>query len=383
MKLFKQLCSIAVVFMFLCGIAMATEIVDPDTNSPPGSVEESPAEPNTDPDPEDSPGTPEEPKSPTGPNEADDSDEPDDPDEEDEEDEEDIEDDLGIYKVTLPTSGTFDFVLDPLGLAGLAEGESATLEELDSGRIYPKSEIPAIVLNESSMPLKLTVEFIAENHIETDEEDEEDIDVDDLDDREDDEDQINFIKPGINLARTKDAVFEGDDLNVLLYAVPSKSGISSLNEEFQPSNLGFVITEDGVELTFLLPAAEYITSGTDGVSTLVRGTGTGTQIRVGGYANDTADWKIYTDDYNGITTASIGLTAIYTLTKLNDDTFEESSQPVGGVMYLRTTNRTALQRSIIVLDEESIDALIPHDQVSETADIPPKSSQRRKQSNFN
>jgi len=365
---------------------MATEVVDTDSNPTPGSTEESPAQSNTDTDTGENPGTPEEPE-PTPdikpypqPDEEDDLDE-EEPDEEDEI--EDIYDELDIYKVTLPTTGTFDFVIDPLGLAGLAEGESATLEELDSGRIYPKSEIPAIVLNESSMPLKLTVEFIAENDINTDEEDkEDDADINNTENAvDDDEELINFVKPGINLARTKEAVFEGNDLNVLLYAVPSKNGISSLNEEFQPSNLGFVITGDGVELTFLLPAAEYIPTETEGVYTLVHGTGAGIQIRVGGYANNTADWSSYKDDYFGFSTATIGLTAVFTLTRLYNDEFEESSQTIGGVMYLRTTNRAALQRSIIVLDEESLDALIPLDHVSEIAEIPPKSSQRRKWGN--
>jgi len=343
MKLFKQLCSIAVVFMFLCGIAMATEIVDPDTNPPPGSTDEAPAEPNTDPQPEETPGTLGEPESPTGSNEADDPDEPDDPDEEDEE--EDTEDDLDIYSVTLPTKGTMDFFIDPLGLSGLAKGESVSLDELDAGRIYPKSEIPAVVLNESSMPLKLTVTLKAVNN--------------------EGNERVRFIKPLSNLESTKSAVFSGDGLNVLLYAVPSRSGVSSVVEGFDPSDLGFVITEEGVELTFLLPAAEYKQTGADSEYTLVRGTGAGTQIRIGGYVNDTSDWSGYTDDYYGQSANSISLKAVFSLTKLYDNEFETSTQPVAGAKYLRAEKGTEVPYGAIILDMESIDTLIPHNQITE------------------
>jgi len=379
MRLFKQLCSIAVVFMFLCSTAMATEVFDTnvtDNDSAPTHDEEQPPTSNIDTESgvnNDSSGesvTPTETVPQPEPYETNNLDDQDDQDDSGED--EYIYDELGIYKVTLPTTGTLDFVIDPLGLAGLAEGESASLDDLDSGRIYPKSEIPAIVLNESSMPIKLTIELIAESKIENE----------NNDDSDDDEDTVHFIEPNRNFVRTKSAVFEGDALNVLLYAVPSKHGISSLHDEFEPSDLGFVITEEGVELMFLLPAAEYAQADEYSDHRLVQGTGSGTQIRIGGYVNDTSNWSSYTDDYHGLTEGSISLNAVFTLIKIYDSEFEDSTQPVDGVMHLRTPNGVGIQSSTIILDKESLDALIPHDQVSDVSDIPVRSSQKRKRENL-
>jgi len=261
------------------------------------------------------------------------------------EDEEDIYTELDIYKVTLPTVGTIDFVLDPLGLAGIEEGVGVPLEELDSGRIYPKSQVPATVLNESSMTVKLTVELRAVSRASNSNE------------------TVSFVQPQENLSRTRNSVFENDGLNVLLYAVPSKHGISSLSEEFDPSNTGFVITESGIELTFLLPAAEYSQADEDSYHTLVHGTGNGIQIRVGGYVNDKSDWSSFTDD-SGSEPCTIGIDAVFTLTRLYDDDFETSTQKVDGVTFLRSASESGMPSSAIRLDDESIDALIPHGEVS-------------------
>ena len=352
MRLFRRLCCIAVVFMLFFNIAIATEPVDTEpADPPPASTQppeteaiDDPGEPD-DPVETEDPGDPEE---PVDPEEPDDTTQPDDDeddlDEEDEEDEEpeDIYTLLDVYKVTLPTTGSLDFVLDPLGLSGLAEGESATLDELDSGRIYPKSENPAIIINESSMPVKLTVGLRAVSKAGSIS-----------------NDRVRFVHPIANLARTRSAVFDGDGLNILLYAVPSKFGVRTVHDSYYPSDLGFVITETGVEMMFLLPSAEYTYSEEYDHFNLIHGTGKGIQLRIGGYVNDSSDWSGYAGDYYGSAVGSIGLTAVFSLTRLYDDEFEGSTLPVDRVMFLRMASGHGLPIGAIVLDEESVNALTP------------------------
>ena len=387
MKLFKQLCSIVVVFALLFSVSLTTVTANAENDGTPAGEEEIDDPGNSDEedndivdeeevDENDDDGKidgeeekTEEPDDINDPDDTeDDADEEDEKEIEEEEDDEDGDDEediyalLDIYKVILPTTGSLDFVVDPLGLAGLSDGDVVTMDELDSGRIYPKSIVPAMVFSESSMPLKLTVSLRAESRVDSNNEN----------------DMVRFISPGVNLDRTRDAVFAGRGLNVLLYAVPSKNGITTFYDEYYPSDIGFVITEKGTEMTFLLPAAEYIYDEELEDFIFIQGSGNGTQIRIGGYANDNSDWSSYIEDRWGHVAGSISLNAVFTVTRLYDDEFELSTEPVDGVMYLRAITGSYVHGDIVILDQESIEALIPHSLVSETTFTSQNSSSQRR-----
>jgi len=437
MKLLKQLCSIIVVFALLFGAFPVCEFAYADSEETPGSSDESNpsssrrrssrpgSDSNRGSENTDNTTSGDDQEAPADTAKTDDSNKTDDTDKTDDDkdqddkndtdktddtdnidddvDEEDIDDDTDeideeediddeideeeddippdVFQVILPTTGSLDFVIDPLGLAGLKEGESARPHELDSGRIYPKSDIAAFVINESTMPIKLEVTLKAVNTIYSGNND----------------DRVNFVRSKGTFDKTRSAVFDDNEKNVLLYAVPSRLGIGSLFDAYYPSNIGFVLAESNTMLTFLLPAAEYIRiedfieyeeidENEDIDKNVIKnvryellpGSGHGTQVRVGGYINDHADWSAYTATRSGRVNASIGITAVFTITRLDNDEFELYSQPVGNAMYLRTTFETGLYNNTVILDEESQDALIPHRHVNRSNFRPSNSTWRRK-----
>ena len=186
--------------------------------------------------------------------------------------------DTAVWDVTLPTALGFDFVLDPQGLMGLPEGESATLEALApyAGRIVPTGD-PLGVLNESARPIYLEIDITMSG---TD---------------------VNFIMDEADLEDAVDAVNTDDELNVLFLFTPSAVGVYDIEvdaEDFAAAEISFGVDDDGIQVTFLLPEAEYEVTNDNGsfLFDLIEDTGNGTVFQVGGFMNPDADWFEWLDD---------------------------------------------------------------------------------------
>jgi len=257
--------------------------------------------------------------------------------------------DLEIYEVTLPTSATLSFILDPWGLTELEDGDEALLSDLTGGRVLPKSEIPATVLNESAVPITLTLEIKATTEA--------------GDDSEND-DEANFIGFDTNFATTKAKVFADDDLNVLLYVVPSKDGINSVDDDYLPADLGFVLGEDDIEMVFVLPEADYMVTNNGGSfeGVVVEDTGNGTQFQIGGYVNNNADWTNFTADVPAGTPSEVGLSAVFAYKKFDKaddlfgDGFDEDAEAVTGVAFMFDPDGDSLADSV-TLDADAKEVL--------------------------
>ena len=217
-------------------------------------------------------------------------------------------------RITLPTTEALSFILDPQGFSGIAEGENVSLDELDKGRILPRISDPAIVLNESSFPILLTIELRAVSK----------------EGGGGNTDKANFVPQNTDLETTKAAVFSDDGNNVLLYAAPSVGKISSPHETFEPAGIGYVITEEPITLEYVLPAAEYALTGegADMKWELIPGTGSGIQFQISGYVNDNADWSNFTDRHIGDARSTIGLVAVFSYSEYSEEQIENEEDSV-------------------------------------------------------
>jgi len=198
-----------------------------------------------------------------------------------------------IIDMELPTDAAFDFVLDPLGLMSIEDDGTALLGDLEGGKIVPLGDA-ALVMNFSSLPVVLTVEFGLEC----------------------DDDELTFVT-------AIDDVEEDDKeaFNALIYIVPSKAAITDatidLEEDFAPAAEGYVI-EDDAELVFLFPAAPYTVErdGLDFVLELVDDdTGFGTALQIGGWVNTQADWTKYESD--------VDLDIVFTVSEVEDEVLDD------------------------------------------------------------
>ena len=287
--------------------------------------------------------------------------------EDDEEGDEEEEDEpeenypvLDILEVTIPTTGVLDFLIDPQGLSGLAEGESVALRELAGGKIYPMSNIPASVLNESSFPIVLTVDIRAHSTAGGGE----------------NTDTVCFVPFDTDFERTKASVFDGDGHNVLLYVVPSGNEVRTVYDAYVPADIGFVITDNPIRLSYILPAAEYILigEGEDSRWQLVDGTGNGIQLQVGGYVNSNANWMNFTNGHVGSAPSAIGLTAMFSYTRLEFDGDEQIyAAPFAGIAHLQHP-MTRNSPGYVVLDAESQKALTTHPAIYAAPQLPHESA---------
>lgn len=218
--------------------------------------------------------------------------------------------DTTVYSVTLPTTGTINLVVDPQGLAGLEDGDSATLEDLSeyAGKISCAST--PVVTNLSSVPMKISVKLTLTG-------------------------DATSVSSG-------DAVNTGTDNNVLLYAVPSAVDTLGVESNYVASSTGIVMDATPAIVDFVLPAAEYsltkTVSGSDASVSyaLADGeTGHGTGLSFEGYVNKNADWS----DYAGTPTKQIGMTAVFTFTNTLGGAEADSTDgaPFGMVAYSGVT----------------------------------------------
>ena len=210
--------------------------------------------------------------------------------------------DLEIYDVTLPTAGSMDFLLDPLGLLSLEAGRSARIEELSGGLIVHPSD--ARIINNSSHSVKVSVSLRAES---TDGGFKGGAVASFLGYLADDETTIASVEADGNVNN-----------HILLYVVPSAVNLADRDAQFIPADTGYIITGDSVTLEFILPGALYsVATDSDGelITSQIPGTGSGIGLRIGGYVNTNADWSDFKAEHEPST---ITVYATFTLTRADD-----------------------------------------------------------------
>jgi hypothetical protein len=220
--------------------------------------------------------------------------------------------DLEIYEVTLPTAGTLDFSLDPQGLLGIEPGATVDVDELEGGIIIPGATVPKVI-NNSSVDLTVTLSLTGTG-------------------------DATFIGKDSDDETTIAAVNTGTDANILLYVVPSSVNIPLVETEFAVSSRGYIIDstdeENPVELKFVLDAAAYEVTESEGTYTpnAKPGTGSGTALQLGGYVNKNADWS----DFAGAEASkTVGVSAVFSFAKSSDE--ESADVGVEGIPGILST----------------------------------------------
>jgi hypothetical protein len=188
-----------------------------------------------------------------------------------------------VYKVSLPTSATITLTVDPQGLSALANGKTATADDLAdaAGKISCKSIVP--ITNLGSVPVEVTA-------------------------------ALTLTGDATPVTAVADVTAD-TTTNVLLYALPSAVDTKDA-AGYEPSETGIVLTKTDASVSFVLPGADYVFSkDASGTTTYVRDTtkdAHGTALAFEGYANKTADWSDY---LTGATSQkNIGMTAVFTFT---------------------------------------------------------------------
>ena len=224
--------------------------------------------------------------------------------------------DLEIYDVILPTAGSLDFLVDPLGLLSLEPGQSAPIEALSGGVIVHPGD--GRIINNSSHSVKVSVSLRAES---TDGGFEGGAVASFLGYADDDETTVGAVEANGNVEN-----------NILLYVVPSAVNLADQDTPFVPAGKGYVLTTDSVTLEFILPGALYgVGEGSDEelTASLIPGTGSGVGLRIGGYVNANADWSDFRAEQNPST---ITVLAAFTLTRADEaDLNAEESPRVEGI----------------------------------------------------
>lgn len=217
---------------------------------------------------------------------------------------------LEIYTVTVPTVDTLDFMLDPQGLLGIEPGATVDVANLKGGSIIPGPTVPKVI-NNSSVDLTVSIDLKGSG-------------------------DANFMSKEDDDQTTIDAVNGDTENNIILYAVPSSVNIPLPATEYQLSTKGYIInsTTDAITLEFVLDAADYEVTESNGSYTAEAkpGTGSGTAFQLGGYVNTKADWS----DYTGANPdKTVGVSAVFSFAKSSE---EESADPgVEGVHGILST----------------------------------------------
>jgi len=220
--------------------------------------------------------------------------------------------DVDIYSAIIPTTNSFNFQLDPLGLLDIDEGDSALLKDLKGGGVHMAS--PARVINNSAYDLKVSVALTVTT--------------------EGTGPTAPVIVPyGADDTATIAAVTADTAPNILLYAAPANGRIINTTTPFTAGPSGYVLGSSALDLVFVLGAADYTITNTAGVfsAAVVANTGHGSAITLGGLCNPRADWK----DFVGATPDSeVGVAAVFTLAKAT--VTESETAPVTGFYGLIT-----------------------------------------------
>ncbi|MCL2108548.1 MAG: hypothetical protein FWH20_04290 [Oscillospiraceae bacterium] len=218
-----------------------------------------------------------------------------------------------IFSVVVPTAKGLNFILDPLGLAGYGIAGTSLDELADSefaGKIVHNG-VPATVINESSVAVKVTVGIVATGDA---------VIVQDKDLVEKDD--------------KGDAVTAN---NILLSVGLSEDAVKTTSQAFTPGSAYAIEKEASADagpgaddqLVFVLEAGKYdVAQGVGGfMFNFVPGSGNGTQFAMGGLLNRNADWADYAKGDK-----KVGVAAVFKFAKAT--VADENETPVGGAYGL-------------------------------------------------
>lgn len=222
------------------------------------------------------------------------------------------------YNVVVPTDGAFDFVLDPQGLASIAQGESANFDELEGGKIIGSSVMP--IMNNSPQDVIVTVSAKGVTEGGTSGSDP----------------QATFV--------ATEAEVEGDtNNNVLLYLAPSSEDMIG-GVEFASGETAYPVDDTtAVEFKFALPKAGFTVSNIGTTEDeykleIIEDTGHTTGLKVGGFVNTNADWKNFTQSADPST---VGIQVVFTFAKDAGDDTREFEDGVYGL--IKDATRTSIE----------------------------------------
>ena len=203
---------------------------------------------------------------------------------------------LDIHDVMLPTAGSLDFILDPLGLLSIDAGQSARIDDLRGGLIVHPGD--GRIVNNSSHSVKVSVSLWADS---TDGGFEGGTVATFLGYSTDDETTIGSVEADDNVEN-----------NILLYVVPFTVNLAAQDAQAISADTGYIITADSITLDFILPGAQYDVAAGDLVASPIPGTGSGVGFQIGGYINKNADWRDFIAAY---APSTITVYASFTITK--------------------------------------------------------------------
>lgn len=221
-----------------------------------------------------------------------------------------------VYNVvTLPTNAKLDFQVDPQGLLSIGEGESKTLDDLTGkGEIVPGENSGAVITNESSVPVKVTVKMYVTSGIE-----------------------------GLTLVDALDDVEvapegENKETNMLLAAIPGAAKIGDI-ADYTASTVGIPITgdkeADATEFSFFLDKAEWAitnNAGTPEYGIVVEEDNyDAVSFTMGGKVNSQADWSAFTDE------GSLSVSAVFVVEDIEDGDAADENYDAHGLMTVATT----------------------------------------------
>ncbi|MCL1903611.1 MAG: hypothetical protein FWF94_04255 [Oscillospiraceae bacterium] len=207
-----------------------------------------------------------------------------------------------VFDVTLPTATALDFKLDPQGLLGATGGES--LADLAAGAGGIIFDSPAPIINNSSIPVTVTAAIKATgsaSHL--------------VVPVANSPANAGNMTSGTGTAASPfvpfdwDNLWDGDDImnalkankntTVSIFASPSADSVTAPTDAYVSSGLGYVLGTTATSIKFVLEAADYTVDAVNPIDnplTLVAGTGHGTLLQLGGYANPNADWSGFLQD---------------------------------------------------------------------------------------
>lgn len=193
-----------------------------------------------------------------------------------------------VISVTLPTTASLKLTIDPQGLSALANGATASKEDLANAAGLITGASKAVVTNCSSVPVKVSVKLTGTGN-------------------------ATFVTAADDVEKAPAG--ENKEQNILLYALPSSVDVENSADKYVASTTGVTISTTEATVNFVLDAAQYNYSKNDSGKasyTLKDGeTGHGTAISFEGLVNTKADWSDYIKETSPST---IGMTAVFTYT---------------------------------------------------------------------
>lgn len=224
-----------------------------------------------------------------------------------------------IYKVTLPTSNSLDFIVDPQNLTQLASGESMEVDINTTGSGVIFSNGIAAIKNESNVDVVVTVKLTAAGD-------------------------------GVNFMSTQEEMDpESDTADMFLAAVPGVNKVTIASdqsvENYVATGTAVAITEAEASLAFKLNKAIYV--ATNNGTSFDYGIATGDKyadnydaaaFKIGGVVNKNADWSV-------VSASGLYITAVFDLAKATGT--EEAVDGLYDVVDTTTTNYTPVEAGAV------------------------------------